>query len=122
VLNQIDTVPDDTAALVVLTTNHPEQLEAVLASRPGRINQAIEFPLPDEDGRRKLARLYAYGLELSDDLMNVIARKSNRTSPAFIKELLRRATQYLLQSGEGARLSLKHVEAALDELLVRGGD
>jgi SpoVK/Ycf46/Vps4 family AAA+-type ATPase len=27
------------------------QIEPALASRPGRIDQAIEFPLPDEEGR-----------------------------------------------------------------------
>jgi ATP-dependent 26S proteasome regulatory subunit len=26
----------------------PDQFEPALASRPGRIDQAIEFPLPDE--------------------------------------------------------------------------
>src|SRR2546429_5031524 len=34
-------------------------------------SQAIEFPLPDEEGRAKLVKLYARGLEISD-------RKSTR--------------------------------------------
>lgn len=120
-LNEMDGLREDTATLFVLTTNRPEQLEAALASRPGRIDQAIEFPLPDEEGRRKLIRLYAHGLEISEDLVNTIARKTDRATPAFIKELMRRSAQYLLQTAEGARLSLKHVESALDELLFRGG-
>ena len=120
-LNEMDALREDTSTLFVLTTNRPEQLEAALASRPGRIDQAIEFPLPDEEGRRKLVRLYAYGLEVSEDLLNLIAGKTNRTSPAFIKELMRRSAQYLLQSGQGARLLLKHVEAAMDEMIFHGG-
>jgi len=31
-----------------------EQLESALASRPGRIDQAVGVPLPDDIGRRKL--------------------------------------------------------------------
>src|SRR6059036_1720164 len=97
-LNEMDGLREDAMILFILTTNTPAALEAALAARPGRIDQAIEFPLPDEEGRRKLVRLYAYGLELSEDLVNLIARKTNRASPAFIKELMRRSAQYLLQS------------------------
>jgi ATP-dependent 26S proteasome regulatory subunit len=120
-LNEMDSVQDDTATLFVLTTNNPEQLEAALASRPGLIDQAIDFPFPDEEGRRRLVRLYSRQLELTDDLVNVIAQKTNRASGAFIKELMRRAAQYLLQSGDTGKLEIKHVEAALDEMLFRGG-
>jgi ATP-dependent 26S proteasome regulatory subunit len=38
--------------LFILTTNRADQIEPALVSRPGRIDQAIEFPLPDEEGRR----------------------------------------------------------------------
>jgi hypothetical protein len=52
-LNEMDGLREDAAILFVLTTNRPENLEAALASRPGRIDQAVEFPLPDERGRRQ---------------------------------------------------------------------
>ena len=58
-LNEMDGLREDAAVLFILTTNRPEQLETALASRPGRVDQAIEFPLPDETGRRKLVRLYS---------------------------------------------------------------
>jgi cell division protease FtsH len=50
---------EDTEVLFILTTNRPDQLEPALASRPGRIDQAIEFPLPGDEGREKLTTLYA---------------------------------------------------------------
>ena len=50
-LNEMDGLRPDADILFVLTTNRPEALEAALASRPGRVDQAIEFPLPDEEGR-----------------------------------------------------------------------
>ena len=61
-LNEMDGLREDAEILFVLTTNRPQNLEAALASRPGRIDQAIEFPLPDEEGRAQLVRLYASGL------------------------------------------------------------
>ena len=119
-LNEMDGLREDAAVLFVLTTNRPDQLEAALASRPGRIDQAIEFPLPDEDGRRKLVMLYSRGMTVSEDLCDLIVRKTNKSSAAFIKELMRRCAQFLLQDNEKA-LSAKQLEGALDEMLFSGG-
>lgn len=49
-------LPADPEVLLILTTNRPEQIEPALVSRPGRIDQALEVPLPDEEGRAKLTR------------------------------------------------------------------
>ena len=117
----MDGLREEVMILFVLTTNRPDQLEAALSSRPGRIDQAIEFPLPDEIGRGKLVRLYARGVAVPDDVVESIVKKTNRASPAFIKELMRRAAQYLLDAGRDGPLSLKQVEAALDEMLFSGG-
>ena len=119
-LNEMDGLREEAMVLFVLTTNRPDQLEAALASRPGRIDQAIEFPLPDDLGRGKLVRLYAGGLSLSNDLIEFIVRKTKNGSAAFIKELMRRSAQFLLESGE-ACLTEKHLESALDEMLFSGG-
>jgi ATP-dependent 26S proteasome regulatory subunit len=48
----------------VLTTNRVEDLEPALASRPGRIDLAVELPLPDAPARRRLLELYGEGLPL----------------------------------------------------------
>lgn len=48
-LNQMDGLGDDADVLFILTTNRPELLEPALASRPGRIDEAIEVPLPDPE-------------------------------------------------------------------------
>jgi ATPase family protein associated with various cellular activities (AAA) len=120
-LNEMDGLREDAAILFVLTTNRPEQLETALASRPGRVDQAIEFPLPDEDGRRRLVGLYSRGLNVPNDVVEIIVRKTRKASAAFIKELMRRCAQYLLQSGRGGGLAPGHVEAALDEMLFSGG-
>jgi len=120
-LNEMDGLREDALVLFILTTNRPDQLEAALASRPGRIDQAIEFPLPDDEGRRKLVRLYSRGLAVPNETVERIVQKTKKASPAFIKELMRRCAQYLLQSGRAGALALEQVEAALDEMLFSGG-
>ena len=120
-LNEMDGLREDALVLFILTTNRPDQLEAALASRPGRIDQAIEFPLPDDEGRRKLVRLYSRGLAVPNETVERIVQKTNKASPAFIKELMRRCAQYLLQNGRDGALALDQVEAALDEMLFSGG-
>src|SRR6267378_3104636 len=76
-LNEMDGLREDADVIFILTTNRPDQLEPALASRPGRIDQAIEFPLPDEHGRSKLVKLYARGLQLSEFLVELIVRRTN---------------------------------------------
>jgi hypothetical protein len=120
-LNEMDGLREDADVLFVLTTNRPEVLEPALASRPGRIDQAIEFPYPDDEGRAKLLRLYARGLPLSDELVRATVRRTERVSAAFIKELMRRAAQFRLERGGTDGLLLADVDSALEEMLFRGG-
>ena len=86
----MDGPKQDADILFVVTTNRSEDLESALASRPGRIDQAIEVLLPDDIGRRKLVRLYGKGLPLDEDIVNEAARRTSGVSAAFIKELMRR--------------------------------
>jgi cell division protease FtsH len=120
-LNEMDGLREDAMLLFVLTTNRPQDLEAALASRPGRIDQAIEFPLPDDDGRLKLIKLYAGNLVISDKIARILVKKTRNSSAAFIKELMRRSAQFLVEAQAGRELSLPHIEAALDEMLFAGG-
>lgn len=46
-LNEMDGLRERADVFFILTTNRPETLEPALPSRPGRIDQTIEFPLPD---------------------------------------------------------------------------
>lgn len=119
-LNEMDGLREDAEILFVLTTNRPDQLEKALAARPGRIDQAIEFPLPDEEGREQLARLYACGLEIGPEVLQLIVRRTAGGSAALIKELMRRAAQFLLEA-EHTHLQPRHIDAALEEMLFSGG-
>lgn len=136
-LNQMDGLADDADVLFILTTNRPEILEPALASRPGRIDQAIHVPLPDADCRRRLLDLYARGLDLRLTDPDALVRRTEGVSGAFIREVLRKAA-VLAAEGEGdgdaeggsdgeadaaARLRVtdRHIDEALGELLLAGG-
>jgi ATP-dependent 26S proteasome regulatory subunit len=117
----MDGLREDADVLVILTTNRPDHLEPALASRPGRIDQAIEFPLPDETGRSKLVKLYSKGLQVPEELLSLIVRRTKGASAAFIKELMRRSAQFHIESEAGQTLSQPAVDAAIEEMVFTGG-
>lgn len=120
-LNELDGLKEKADVFFILTTNRPSMLEPALVDRPGRIDQAIEFPLPDTALRRRLIALYASGLAISDALAENLAARTQGSSPAFIKELLRRTAQHHLESGRTGEVTRATAEAALDEMLFSGG-
>jgi len=120
-LNEMDGLKEQADILFILTTNRPEALERAIASRPGRVDQAIEFPYPDEEGRAKLVRLYARGAKLDDTVVNAVVVRTGQVSAAFIKELMRRTAQYHLERQGDGQLSIEDVERALDEMVFAGG-
>jgi len=120
-LNEMDGLKEAADILFILTTNRPESLEAALASRPGRVDQAIEFPLPDEAGRRKLVSLYAPSVKLDDAINAEIVRRTDGVSAAFIKELMRRAAQFGIERNDDGQIEHQDVDNAIDEMLYKGG-
>jgi ATP-dependent 26S proteasome regulatory subunit len=120
-LNEMDGLKQDADILFILTTNRPEELESALASRPGRIDQAIEVPLPDDIGRQKLVQLYGKGLPLGDALVDAAAQRTKGVSAAFIKELMRRIAQASIARDGGASVESSDISEALDDMLFAGG-
>ncbi|MBI3522660.1 MAG: 26S protease regulatory subunit [Chloroflexi bacterium] len=118
-LNQMDGIADDADILYVLTTNRPDILEPALAARPGRIDLAVELPMPDADGRRRLLQLYARGLRLKGVDLDRYVERTAGASPAYIKEMLRRAA--LLAAIAGApNVGHEHLDSAMTELEAGG--
>jgi len=120
-LNEMDGLKDNADILFVLTTNRPEQLEGALAGRPGRIDQAIEVPLPDDVGREKLVRLYGGRLKLSDQIVGEAVARTKGVSAAFIKELMRRTAQSSVMRDGGEVVTSEDLAEALDDMLFTGG-
>jgi hypothetical protein len=123
-LNEMDGLKENSDILFILTTNRPQDLEAALANRPGRIDQAIEVPVPDAPSRDRLVRLYARGLKLADALVAEAVTRTDGVSAAFIKELMRRTAQAAI-ARDGARKvtepNAADLAEALDDMLFSGG-
>ena len=120
-LNEMDGLKQDADILFMLTTNRPEQLEAALAGRPGRIDQAIEVPLPDEAGRGKLVQLYGKGLTLDPEVTRDAVQRTEGVSAAFIKEMMRRTAQASVARDGRGIVSTADLQEALDDMLFTGG-
>jgi ATPase family associated with various cellular activities (AAA) len=120
-LNEMDGLKEDADILFVLTTNRPEQLESALSNRPGRIDQAIEVPLPDDIGRSKLVQLYGKGLPLSEAVVSEATRRTKGVSAAFVKELMRRVAQASIARDGGTAVESRDIGEALDDMLFTGG-
>ncbi|MFO0847057.1 MAG: AAA family ATPase [Gemmataceae bacterium] len=122
-LNQMDGLGEDADILFLLTTNRPDHLEPALAARPGRVDLAIEVPLPDADCRRRLFDLYARGLKLAWTDPDRWVARTQGVSAAFIRELLRKAAVLAAEDAPDGELAVadRHIEEGLAELLVAGG-
>jgi hypothetical protein len=120
-LNEMDGLGEDLDIAFVLTTNRADLLERALTQRPGRVDQAIEIPLPGAAERRRLAQLYRGRLELDDASLDDVVSRSDGVTASFIKELLRRAALLAAQEdadGSGViRVSRSQLSRALDALL-----
>ncbi|MER6422005.1 ATP-binding protein [Streptomyces sp. NPDC001137] len=116
VLNEMDGLGDDADVAFLLTTNRADLLEPALVQRPGRVDLAVEIPLPDAAGRAALLALYGAGLGLDEDITEEVVTRTEGTTASFTKELVRRAV-LIGAEREAPRTEPADVREALDELL-----
>jgi hypothetical protein len=115
-MNEMSGLGEDADVAFVLTTNRPDALEPALAARPGRVDLAIEIPLPDATARRRLLELYGRGLDLEGDALDYVVARTEGMTASFFKELLRKAVLTAAQAGR-ERVAEEDVSLALAELL-----
>jgi len=122
-LNQMDGIGDDADVLFILTTNRPDLLEPALASRPGRIDEAIAVPLPDAECRSRLIELYGRRLVLDLSDRDGLVARTEGVSAAFLKELLRKAALIAADTAPAdgdLRVTDRHVDEAMLDLAAGG--
>lgn len=115
-LNQMDGLNEDIDLVFVLTTNRPEVIEPALASRPGRVDLAVNMPLPDEEGRIRLLNLYSGGLQMEIADQSRFVSATAGATPAFLREVLRRAALLAVERGQGTRITDELLTDAIQEL------
>lgn len=115
VLDAMDGLDADADITFLLTTNRVETLERALVQRPGRVDLAVEIPLPDAAGRRRLLELYAGDVSYSDEVLADAAKRTEGVTASFAKELMRRAVLEAAVAGEEPGDA--HLTTALQSLM-----
>ena len=114
-LNEIDGMGEDADVVFVMTTNRADLIQPALAARPGRVDHAVEFPLPDAAAREKLLRLFWRGLDVDVAALPRLVEQTDGASPAFLRELVRKAA-LIAAMNEAHALGDSHFDDALREL------
>ncbi|KAF3631376.1 Cell division cycle protein 48 -like protein [Capsicum annuum] len=101
VLNQLLTEMDGMNAkktvFIIGATNRPDIIDPALL-RPGRLDQLIYIPLPDEDSRHQIFKACLRKSPLSKDIdLRALARHTQGFSGADITEICQRACKYAIR-------------------------
>jgi ATP-dependent Zn protease len=115
VLEALDGLDGDADVAFVMTTNRVDVLERALAERPGRVDLAVEVPLPELAERERLFRHYSRETGFSDEALNEAAGRTEGVTGSFAKELIRRSVLTAAVAGED--LTDAHLAAALTDLM-----
>lgn len=126
-MNEMDGLAPSTEAIVLMTTNRPEILEPALASRPGRVSQAIEFPLPDAELRNRILGLFCESAQTSGVKLEHWVARTEGASPAFLEELVKRAIIFAAErtgaepTTASITLTDDDFDEAIHEMVIFGG-
>lgn len=121
-LHAMDGLEGDADIQFILTTNRVDVLEKALRERPGRVDLAVEIPLPDADCRRRIFELFCSRVTVAVPDFEDWVQRTAGASATFIRELVRRAALASSQEGGSIRLEQRHFDHAIRELLEVGGD
>lgn len=85
---QLDGLEKHNGLMVILSTNHPQNIPDELLNRPGRFDEIVSFDLPDLELRKSLIKMYLKE-SIADEDIGEVAEKIKGFSGAHVKELAR---------------------------------
>jgi transitional endoplasmic reticulum ATPase len=102
--------------VVIGATNRPNLIDPALL-RPGRFDELIYVPVPDEEGRRHILGIHTGKMPLAGDVdLDALARRTERFTGADLEDLVRRAGLFALRgSMEAEQVTMADFERGLDE-------
>lgn len=110
VAEQLDDIGRSGDILAVASTNRPDAVDPTLI-RPGRLDQLIEVPLPETDGKREIVRIHMAKAEATAgrklfselDLDSVLARTVKMNSADLAEIVQKSLEEKVRQEGSGAQ-------------------
>ncbi len=114
-LAEMDGLEGLDGVVVVGATNRPTLLDPALL-RPGRFDEVVYVPVPEEEGRLKILQIHTDGMPLADDVdLASIAERTRGFTGADLENLVRRAgLNALRENVEADTVSMSVFESALD--------
>jgi transitional endoplasmic reticulum ATPase len=116
ILAEMDGLEELQSVVVIGATNRPNLIDPALL-RPGRFDELIYVPVPDEAGRRHILGIHTKGMPLAEDVdLDKLARRSERFTGADLEDLVRRAGLFALRGSIDAKVvGMDEFERALGE-------
>ena len=116
----LDYIRSNENIFVIAATNRPDLIEPALL-RPGRIDQLIYIPLPNQNARLEILKTSLKKTIISSDVdLNLMAETTNGLSGADLVEICQRACMFSIREAissnknpEKLILTKKHFEFAL---------
>lgn len=97
ILTEIDGVGSKKSVFVVAATNRPDMLDSAIM-RPGRLDQLVYLPLPDQDSRIQIFKACTRKSPLADNIdLEALAERTDGFSGADITELCQRACKLAIR-------------------------
>jgi len=128
-LTELDGVVDNPNVVVVGATNRKETLDGALL-RPGRLEEHVEVPLPDDAGRRKVLEVHTRNKPLGEDVdIGELVERTAGYSGAELEAVVREAAIAAIdevasahdpdaanEHADDIELTAAHFEAAIADL------
>jgi len=120
-LNQLDGFDSRGNVKVLMATNRIEALDPALI-RPGRIDRKIEFPVPDEETKRRIFSIHTSSMQLSEDVdLNEFVTAKDELSGADIKAMCTEAGLLALRERR-MRINMEDFRKSKENVLYRKKD
>ncbi|QPQ54699.1 CDC48 family AAA ATPase [Allosphingosinicella flava] len=116
ILSEMDGLEELQSVVVIGATNRPNLIDPALL-RPGRFDELIYVPVPDEEGRRHILSIHARNMPLAGDVdLDDLARRTPRFTGADLEDLVRRAGLHALRANlKAGEVTKADFEQALTE-------
>jgi transitional endoplasmic reticulum ATPase len=116
ILAEMDGLEELQGVVVIGATNRPNLLDPALL-RPGRFDELVYVPVPDEAGRAQILRIQTAGMPLAPEVnLEEIAHRTAGYTGADLGDVVRRAGLSALRRDLGApAIGREEFEKALSE-------
>ncbi len=116
-LSEMDGLEELRGVVVIGATNRPDLIDAALL-RPGRFDEVVLVPPPDEGARLDILKVHTKNMALGSDVNLVnLSKKTEGYSGADIEALCRKAGVIALHENiKIEKVSKRHFEAALNKI------